>query len=316
MDDSNTNNSVLSQCYSDNDMKGFRLWYNGGVKLGWNNSSTNPSSVNNREMLILRHIKGDNGLYVYISNVNGNSVTYVKLNGTQSTIHENTLVFGCAKADDGFYENYGKGTVYWSKIWYADLGEKVCNELASWPHENINFEMCGFKRYYLSNNTSKRTSMSFLASVSLSVKMPMHSTGYTTGGWANFTLNTYLNNRIYNAFPIKWKQLIKQAKIKSSIGDQSTEVTSSDCYIAIPSAIQLDSSKISDPYINEDSAIDYLSTNESRILYDKDGNAVEYWTRSPNVSYERYMWYVNTSGVLNTFVYPDSSRDIRILFSI
>ena len=146
MDDSNINNSVLSQCYSDNGMKGFRLWYNGGIKLGWNNSSTNPSSVNNREMLILRHIKGDNGLYVYISNVNGNSVTYVKLNGTQSTIHENTLVFGCAKADDGSYENYGKGTVYWSKIWYADLGEKVCNELASWPHENINFEMCGFKR--------------------------------------------------------------------------------------------------------------------------------------------------------------------------
>ena len=316
MDDSNTNNSVLSQCYSDNGMKGFRLWYNGGVKLGWNNSSTNPSSVNNREMLVLRHIKGDNGLYVYISNVSGDSVTYVKLSGTQPTIHENTLVFGCAKADDGSYENYGKGTIYWSKIWYSDLGDKICNELAYWPHEVIKAEMCGFKRYYLSNNASKRSSMSFLASAPLSRKMLLHNTGYSTGGWANFTLNTYLNNRIYGAFPIKWKQLLKQVKIKSSIGDNSTDVTSSDCYIAIPAYIQLDSSATNDPYINEDSAIDYLTTNESRIIYDKDGNAVEYWTRSPNASYDRYMWYVNTKGELSTFVYPNSSKGIRILFSI
>ena len=122
MDDSNTNNSVLSQCYSDNGMKGFRLWYNGGVKLGWNNSSTNPSSVNNREMLVLRHIKGDNGLYVYISNVSGDSVTYVKLSGTQPTIHENTLVFGCAKADDGSYENYGKGKTKYDKPFPAGMG--------------------------------------------------------------------------------------------------------------------------------------------------------------------------------------------------
>ena len=49
-------------------MSGFKLWYNNGVKLGWGSSSTAPSTVGNREMLVLRHIKGENGLHVYVSN--------------------------------------------------------------------------------------------------------------------------------------------------------------------------------------------------------------------------------------------------------
>ena len=49
-------------------MSGFKLWYNNGVKLGWGSSSTTPSTVGNREMLVLRHIKGENGLHVYVSN--------------------------------------------------------------------------------------------------------------------------------------------------------------------------------------------------------------------------------------------------------
>ena len=158
--------------------------------------------------------------------------------------------------------------------------------------------------------------MTFLASVPLSRKMALSSSTATTGGWANFTLNTYLNSRIYSAFPIKWKQLIKQVKIKSSIGDKSTEISSSDCYIAIPAAIQIDSRKTNEPYINEDSAIDYFTTDGSRILYDKDGNAVEYWTRSPDAGYINYMLRVRTNGTLYSFDYPNSEKAIRILFSI
>lgn len=316
MDSSNENTNVLAQCYSDNGMSGFKLWYNSGVKLGWGSSSTTPSAVGNREMLVLRHVKGENGLHVYSSNIAGDSVAYAELSGVHPTIHNNTLVFGCARADDGSYENYGKGTIYWSKVWYVDLGETICNELASWPHETMNFEMCGFKRYYLSNNASKRASMSFLASTPLSRKMALNDTSSTSGGWASFTINSYLNDRLYNAFPIKWRQLFKQVKVKSSIGNQSTDISSSDCYITIPAVIQIDSSKTTEPYINEDSMIDYMSTSDAKILYDKDGNAVEYWTRSPNVGYPNYMWYVKTNGTLYSFDYPSSMKAIRIIFSI
>lgn len=279
---SETNNSVLAQCYSDNGMNGFKLWYNSGIKLSMGSSSMTPSSKGNREMLIVRHIKGETGVHVYVSNTSSTSVSYKELTVSRVPIHNNTLVFGCSRADDGAYENYSTGTVYWSKVWYTDLGDEICSNLAYWPHETINFEMCGFKRYYLSDNASKRCSMSFLATSPLNKAMALNTTGTTTGGWGEWTLNEYLNNRIYNAFPEKWKQLVKQVKVKSSIGNQSIEIATADCYITIPAAIEMDSAKNTDPYISEGSAIDYFTDNSSRVIYDKDGNAVQYWTRSPN----------------------------------
>ena len=313
---SETNNSVLAQCYSDNGMNGFKLWYNSGIKLSMGSSSMTPSSKGNREMLIVRHIKGETGIHVYVSNTASTSVSYKELTVSRVPIHNNTLVFGCSRADDGAYENYSTGTVYWSKVWYTDLGDEICSNLAYWPHETINFEMCGFKRYYLSDNASKRCSMSFLATSPLNKAMVLNTTGTTTGGWGEWTLNEYLNNRIYNAFPEKWKQLMKQVKVKSSIGNQSIEIATADCYITIPAAIEMDSTKNADPYISEGSAIDYFTDNSSRVIYDKDGNAVQYWTRSPNKDYATYVFAVQTNGEVRGFNVPTSLNYVRIMFSI
>lgn len=312
----NSNGNIFAQCYSDNGMSGFKLWYNSGIKLAWGSSSTDPSSNGNREMLVLRHVKGETGLHVYVSNTASTTTSYVELSGTRVPIHDNTLVFGCSKADDGAYENYATGTIYWSKVWYADLGDNICSKIAYWPHEMINFEMCGFKRYYLSNNASKRSSMSFLAASPLSRTMALNTAGTTTGGLGEWSLNEYLNNRIYSAFPDSWKQLMKQVKVKSSIGDKSIEIASADCYIAIPAAIEMDSTKNSDPYISEGSAIDYFTTNNARILYDKDGNAVQYWTRSPNKDYANYVFAVQANGEVRGFNVPTSLNYVRIMFSI
>lgn len=317
------NASILAECYADNGMSGFRLWYNSSIRFGWGASSTTPTTFNTREMIVLRHIKGENNIHVYMSNVSGSEVSYVELTGAHSMVHNGNLVFGCSQADDGTYENHAIGSIYWSKIWYADLGEETCRSIACWPHEEINFEMCGLKRYYLSNNASKRSSMSFLASDMLSQKMPLGES--TQGGWAESTLNSYLNSRIYDAFPLKWKQLMKQVQIKSSIGNKSTDVTSSNCYIYIPSVYELDLSKSSEPYSTEiypAQTIDYFvpksgqSANNLRVCYDKDGNAVSYWTRSPNVDYSNYQYIINTSGATYGYNYTYENHHVRIMFSI
>lgn len=315
--------SMFAECYSDNGMSGFRLWNNSGIKLGWGTSSMTPSSAGSREIIVLRHIKGENGIHVYASNSSGSEQTYIELSGAHSMCHDGTLVFGCSKADDGSYENYAVGSVYWSKVWYADLGNETCLELTCWPHEEINFEMCGFKRYYLSENTSKRTTMSFLASGVLSNATKL--SGSTTGGWAEATLNGYLNSRVYAAFPMKWRQLIKKAQVKSSVGGKSSDVTSSDCYIAIPSVYELDYTMSSEPYSTEiypAQTIDYFvptsteTASSLRICYDKDGNAVAYWTRSPNADYTSYQYIVNTSGDMYGYRYPYESYYVRIMFSV
>lgn len=313
---STTNNAVLAQCYSDNGMNGFKLWYSSDVKLSWGSSSTKPSSASEREMLVIRHVKGESGLHVYSSNVIGSSVKYVKLDSTRIPTHNNTLVFGCSRADDGAYENYSTGTIYWSKIWYGDIGDQICRKIADWPHETMTFQMCGFKRYYLSNNASKRSSMSFLAITPLSHAMPLNSSGTTTGGWGAWTLNTYLNNRVYYAFSEKWRQLIKQVAIKSSIGDKSTEIATSNCYLTIPAIIELDANRTDDPYPNEGTHIDYFTTNTSRILYLEDGTPVTYGTRSPNAGYLNYVHTISSSGSTQSYSYTYNNYHVRMMFSI
>lgn len=312
----NVTNAVLTQCYQANGTNGFKLWWNNEPKLAWGTSSLTPSVVNMREMIILRHIKGENGLHIYTSNLVGDDIVYNELPKTRSTSTSASLVFGCAKADDGAYENYAVGTIYWSKIWYADLGDEACRNLATWTHEKVTFEMCGFKRYYLSDNSSKRCSMSFLASHLLSRDMLLNDSSSNSGGWASCKLNNRLNSRLYNAIPLQWKQLIKQVQIASSIGDKSTEISTSDCYITIPSVIEVEPSMTTEPYVYEGTSIPYLTTNPTRICSYEDGTAGSYWLRSPNISYSSYYFRVDDGGGLYGYYYAYNEGGIRIMFSI
>ena len=322
MDSGNSNNAVLAQCFSGLDTSGFKLTYNSGIKLLWGSSSATPFSVNNREMIVLRHIKGDNGIYVYSSNTTGDSSYYVELSGIHSMVHNVSLVFGCSKLEDGSYENYGLGTVYWSKVWYADLGDAVCKKIAYWPHESINFEACcesngSMKRYYLSDNSGARSSITFISSQTLTHPAVMDTASTNAGGWASFALNSYLNSRVYEAFPDSWKQLIKQVKVKSSVGEKSLTVSSSDCYVFIPSISELVPSMTAEPYGSEGTAISHFTSNDARVCYNPEGVAVQYWTRSPSIDWNNYVFRISTTGAYQA-VTQLSASDIypRIMINI
>ena len=318
----NSNNAVLAQCFSGLDTSGFKLYYNSGPKLAWGSSSATPLEIGNREMIVLRHIKGENGIYIYASNTTGDVSYYVELSGIHSMVHNVSLVFGCNKLEDGSYENYGMGTIYWSKVWYADLGDAVCKKIAYWPHEDISFEACcesngSLKRYYLSDGSGIRSSITFISSHTLAHPTIMDSSSSNSGGWAKFALNGYLNSRVYNAFPDKWKQLMKQVIIKSSVGDKSTAVSSSDCYIFVPSISELVSNMTEEPYGSEGTIISHFSDNTSRICYAPDGTAVQYWTRSPSMGWSNYVYRITNIGSYQA-VTQLSMADVypRIMISI
>jgi hypothetical protein len=322
MDTGNSTNAVLAQCFSGLNTSGFKLSYNNGVSLAWGSASASPFSADSREVIVLRHIKGENGLHVYSSSTTSDKSYYAELSGIHSMSHNVSLVFGCSKLEDGSYEQYGKGTVYWSKLWYADLGDDVCAKIAYWPHEEIEFEACceqngSLKRYYLSDNSGTRSSMTFISSKTLTHPVIMDPAYSNEGGWAKFELNKYLNNRVYNALPDKWKQLIKQVKIKSSIGKQSLSVSSSDCYIFVPSISELVPSMTEEPYASEGTIISHFSSNASRICYNPNGAAVQYWTRSPSLGWDNYVFRITNTGTYQS-VTQMSATDIyaRIMISI
>ena len=314
-DNNNANNAVLAQCFSGRDTSGFKLSYNNGVKLAWGSSSATVGSSGRREMIVIRHVAGDDGLYVYSSNTEGYSSSYVRLDGIHSMKHNVSLVFGCGKLEDGSYEHYGKGVIYWSKLWYTDLGEGACTKLASWPHEEITLEVCcevggALKRYYLSES-SGLSSITFIASNLLAQPMAMSSSSSNAGGWAAYPLNTYLNTRIYNAFPDAWKQLMKRVIVKSSVGNQSMGMSDSHCYVFIPSIAEMGVEHNVAPYASEGTQIAHMTDNSSRVC---DNNV--YWTRSPSTGWTSYVYSISASGSGQPVTQLNNKNYIRIMISI
>lgn len=321
--DGNSNNAVLAQCFQSNGSNGFKLWYSGGStskvgKFTWGSSSDDLVAANKREMVVVRHIKGENSLTIYKSNIDGDGVSSVVLDRTKTTYGDCTLVFGCAKPEEGFYEDHAIGNINWCKLWYADLGDDVCKELAVWTHERIGMKVCGFRKYYLTDNPSQRCAFSLLATTLLDRTHGWSAPGVNSnsGGWANSPLNELLNTRLYAAIPRQIRALIKKVNIPSSVGGKSTEISYSGCYIALPACIELNPTMTSEPYVNEGTTISYLTNDESRKCAYEDGVYAKYWTRSPNVSGTNYVWCVKEDGTLYGFTLPYNEAAVLIQVSM
>lgn len=324
----NVSNAVLAQCFQSNGSNGFKLWYSSasgsnGVNLTWGTTSNNVVGINKREIIVLRHKKGDNNLTIYKSNLDGNEVLAADLTRTKSTIGNSTLVFGCAKADDGYYENHAIGNINWAKVWFADLGDEVCKDLAMWTHESITLEACGFRKYYLTENTSKRCSFSLLASHLLGRTKRWNTTNTNDGGWAESELNKSLNTRLYSAMPTQIKLLMKQVIVYSNDGITNTsatpnqyytEVTPSNCYITIPAIIEVDSSQNAEPFNSEGTAISYMSNNDARKRAFDGGDYNAYWLRSPSTGWANYIWRVESGG--DTQAITNAQTELGVLIEI
>ena len=301
-----TANAVLAQCYQGNGSVGFKLQYNSGVQLKWGSNTSNVASVNEREMLVIRHKKGDTNLTVYSSNLNETEVEISSLASKEFT-STSTLIFGCDKQTSTIFTNYASGKIHWAKIWYKDLGEDVCKNLALWTHETIEFNVGGFNRYYLADNPDGMCTFSLVASHLLERTRQYNATDTNVGGWANSALNIFLNGRLYDAIPTQIRSLIKPVVVWSSVGGgstatPSTELSSSNCYITIPAVKDVDGINTSgvansDPYNSETfSPISIFSSVDARKRAFINGDYNDYLLRSPAINYPRYIWRVEADG--------------------
>ena len=309
-----TVNSVLAQCYQGNGSVGFKLQYNNGVQLKWGSNTSNIANVDKREMVVIRHKKGDTNLTVYSSNLDETEIAISSLASKEFT-STTTLVFGCEKQTSTNFANYASGNIHWAKIWYKDLGEDVCRSLALWTHESIELEACGFNKYYLADNPDSMCSFSLLASHLLSRTKKWNPSNTNAGGWASSALNDALNTRLYNAMPTQIKSLLKKVAVYSSIGQMSSELSSSNCYITIPALIEVDPTQTSEPYNSEGTTISYLNNNESRKRAFDNGDYNAYWLRSPNVGYANYIWRVDTDGQVQGITNATTSLGVLIEIS-
>ena len=306
---SNTSDGVFMQCFQTSGSNGFKFEYTGGSsKLTWGNSSSiSPSPVDSREMIVIRHIKGDNKLYVYASNLDSNNYTVfdpMNKDGSTTTIYDTTLVFGMQKTDGNVFRNGCIGNINWCKIWYKDLGEDICKKLVEWTHEKINLSVSGFGRYASYDDPTKEAMLSLVADNLLDKTKHWHTSNAIPVDWASSSLNTFLNSRFYNAIPSKIKSLMMKMDVYSTAGGKSTSTTNSGCYVTLPSLYDLDISKADDrnntgyykaEVYDSNKPITIMQTPGDRARAFSDGSYYDYWTRSPNpasTSSNQYVWFV------------------------
>lgn len=318
----NTSGAVLMQCFEYDGSNGLRLWNSTEPRLSWGTESLRAVSTNTREVLVIRHKAGSSSLTVHSSNFLNEEVMVTQLNANRIPVINAPLVFGCARADDGLYENYAKGTVYWCKLWYCDLGKGMADSVANFIHTTLPIEIAKFRDYYLAETNTRRASITFIASSLLDTPKSYNTGSATKGGWAASPLNTWMNTRLYNAVNLSWKALIRQVKVRSSIGDNSQEITQSNCYFFLPSVYEVDPGSTNEPYINETSGpITYfLNDAVRRKTKTGDSKAQTYWTRSPAVHQDtedrKYIYTVNSEGYVYAYTLPYTENYILPMFSI
>lgn len=196
----NSTSTIMSVCDTVNNSIPLRLQYSAGHRLDFGSAYTVAGYSTYRNMIVIRHIKGEDRLYVYSFNPmptpsSGNPAfrdakSIITL--TNSSISSGKLVLGGAELSTGFGA-YGKGFIHKCKIWYADLGDYVAQSICDWTTENVVIKAASLDgdvtgRYALSDNALKTSSVSFMFEGLLMYAHRMNVGNYnysTSGGKAS-----------------------------------------------------------------------------------------------------------------------------------
>lgn len=245
---SGDNEKTLIGCYDGDGRLGFRLkcgyresdesyrpvieWGNQTFEVGFSyeyNAGDTYFDARYRDMVVIRHIKGDPTLYVYTSNVgqyfNLTGITRYEKTRASYAATEAPLVVGgnYILTDEEFNNNqFGSGYIHFCKIWYDDLGETACQKIASWPHETLFMEYYGTQRYYLAEGG--RSNASFISRKPLYGRAVQLSSNYTDDAlWSNSPARAFLSNRILNALPVEWQSMIRTVRLATVLGSSPTD---------------------------------------------------------------------------------------------
>jgi len=303
--DGATNATILS-CFENNNNNGFRIRLNGNaLNVQWGTETFSVSFKNYRDMIVLRHKKGERQLYAYTSTAyNASSTSLSKyfnldsaygsskprrkvLTSSSDITTESPLTLGGVYYADGTTSQYGTGMVYWCKIWFDDLGNDLCEELASWHHETLRMEYYGAGLYNYAG-TGSLSIASFAANNLLEDRGIKMLTSTADVSWKASHVRAFMNDRLYNALPTVWKSLIRQVTIDSTPNSTSAESSYTDDYLYIPSRSEVNGDipfmesnnarvKLS-KYIIPKTSSDYTGTTDPQTDSDITVNIGDIWT--------------------------------------
>ena len=300
------------------------------------NLKTNTSSSSEyttRDVVVIRHKKGDPTLYIYssdthsITNENNMDIRKGTISRQAPIINNSELaVGGQYYVNDGYTNNKAIGTIYKMKYWEDDLGDDMCSSLAMWPFETYTFIASGLGstnfRMYQKTGSDNYAGINLYSSELLSRGLYMNSTATNQNGWQASLVRKFLNSRLYYCMNGAWRAVMSQVQVKSLPGSGVTSQTveSSD-YMFIPSFSEVtsNSSSYGSIYsIESEGLISYFTTQTSRTkhIYGTNTNS-SWWLRSPgNYTYGDYDYrsnqfhYVASNGYSNGSSYTQYANSL------
>lgn len=273
---------MLAGCYDPEGEEGFRLIYgNGGSgssnpTIQWG-SATNVANFGYRGMrgiVVLKHYKGDKTLYIASDKSTSNSSTYsTSVYKTQLTREVSTETNAYLTLGDMSYvtdqEAPHSGWIHWCKIWYADLGDTVIDQIANWPHETWRMHYCGSGRYQ-EVVADEPCAASFVANALLPLEYTIYSNSGNVGGWAASLMRNLTNGRCFEALPTGWQFVIRKVKVPSSAGNASGTIVYAEDRMYIPAIIEVTPSSTyqAAPYNSEGTRYPWFtSDSETRMKF-------------------------------------------------
>lgn len=125
----------------------------------------------------------------------------------------------------------------------------------------------------------------------------MNSSNTNSGGWQNSAMRTTHLPAILNMMPAEVKAAIRDVQKKSSAGNQSSSIQTTNDKLFLLSEIEIFGSTTYS-FAGEGKQYDYYKAGNSKVK-NLSGSAYSWWERSPNSSYSTYFCYVNSGGDAN-----------------
>ena len=266
--DATTADQTMVCCMQESGYMGFKVKYSGGPAVQWSTNSYNSSATTYREIMVIRHIPGSRNVIVYSSKAYDAAVGYKELTKTIDTVSNAKVYLGATVTDGGAVGNYATGTLYSCRFWKGDLGDADCRKIVSWPRETYAFEVGGFNKYALSANSVEKTSVDFICASLLERTKTMNSSASNAGGFANMLMFSWLQSRLYQAFPTVWRNFMKQSVIKYNcyVNGTDSNIQECDAHVWLPSYIEMQGGT-EEPWIYEGDWVTFFTNNTTRLKF-------------------------------------------------
>ena len=122
----------------------------------------------------------------------------------------------------------------------------------------------------------------------------MNSSNTNSGGWQNSAMRTTHLPAILNMMPAEVKAAIRDVQKKSSAGNQSSSIQTTNDKLFLLSEIEIFGSTTYS-FAGEGKQYDYYKAGNSKVK-NLSGSANSWWERSPRSSASTYFCYVNGAG--------------------